>query len=208
MAIISGGFRRLAYFKTGDNAWTIFAGVHHIIDVICYGDQFYFVNLEGVVFSYDLNHPDPKVVEVAQCPESPWAMRRYLVESSGELLQVCRFTRFDVVDDNIIKDFVNNGFDVFKLDLVAFKWIKMNTLHGRVLFLGRNSSYSLLASDFPGCKPNSVYFTDDYYERFVEDYGLGPRDMGVFNLEDGSHEPHYRTGSKKIPAHIWIEPIL
>ncbi|PIA56427.1 hypothetical protein AQUCO_00700627v1 [Aquilegia coerulea] len=135
--------------------------------------------------------------------------------AAGELLQVCRDTNHSSDDDpdwddDVPQEYYNAGFDVFKLDRVAVKWIKMDTLHGHVLFLGDNSSYSLSALDFKECKPNSIYFTDDYYEGYFakEKIGQGPHDIGVFDLEHGTHEPHYPTNSKNIiPAPIWIEPM-
>ncbi|KAL3820730.1 hypothetical protein ACJIZ3_006635 [Penstemon smallii] len=38
-------------------------------------------------------------------------------------------------------------------------------------------------------KGNSIYFTDDYWDRIDEDYCYGGHDMGIFSLEDGTIEP-------------------
>ncbi|PIA35171.1 hypothetical protein AQUCO_03600078v1 [Aquilegia coerulea] len=216
MAIYSD-FSRVAFFKPGDTVWTSLDSDFTLIsDIVYYKDQFYFVNSSGMVFACDLNHPHPRVSTVAPPLKSRGVMR-YLVESSGELLQVCRHTKYensyddDDVDEYRRHFYINEGFDVFKLDLASFKWIKMETLHGRTLFLGDNSSYSLSASDFPECKPNSIYFTDDYYEGYfgTEQYGIGPHDIGVFDLEKRTVEPHYSTDMKMfIPAPVWIEPTL
>ncbi|PIA56413.1 hypothetical protein AQUCO_00700618v1 [Aquilegia coerulea] len=216
MAIFSD-LSRLAFFKPGDKAYTSLDRKYDIVeDVIYYQEQFYFVNFYGKVYSCDLNHPQPMISEVAP-PIHSKAIRRYIVELAGELLQVCRITNYEGGDDPFDyytkpRDkwfYFNAGFDVFKLDVVAHRWIKMDNLNGGVLFLGDNSSYSLLASDFTECKPDSIYFTDDYYEGYLgkEKIGIGPHDMGVFNLKDQTLEPHYPTKSKMIiPAPIWIEP--
>ncbi|PIA65127.1 hypothetical protein AQUCO_00100553v1 [Aquilegia coerulea] len=202
-----GGFDRLAFFKPGDKAWTSFDSKYRFfLDVIYYRDQFYVVNCDGEVFACDLNLTRPKLSRVAPCLVTG-AIKNYLVESSGDLLQVLRDTNFENEGHN----YFNGGFEVFKLDLVKNKWNHINSLDGRVLFLGENSSFSLAASDFPGCKPNAIYFTDDYFEGYAdnEEFGIGPHDMGIFNLENQSHEPHYPTKSNMIiPAPIWVEPML
>ncbi|PIA52188.1 hypothetical protein AQUCO_01000221v1 [Aquilegia coerulea] len=212
---IYGDYCLLAFYKPGDKAWTsIDSKLIFIEDVIYYDDQFYFVDHKGNVFSCDLNQPQPRVSTVS--PVLQGADKRYLVESCGELWQVSRYTIFP--DENDINwesdnpmDYRNAKFDVFKLDRVAVEWIKMDNLQGCVFFLGDNSSYSVWGSDCPECKPNSIYYTDDYYEGYHLELknGLGPHDMGVFNLQEGTHEPHYPTNSKMlIPAPIWIERTL
>ncbi|PIA56520.1 hypothetical protein AQUCO_00700695v1 [Aquilegia coerulea] len=215
MAIYSD-FRRLAFCRPGDKVWTsLHWEITLAMDIIFYQDKFYFVTQLGEAFSCDLNHTHPKVSKIAPLHELS-AHRTYLVESAGELLQVCRFTEMkfediENVDGRRCSDYFNEGFEVYKLDLVEHKWIKKNNLNGRVLFLGNNYSYSLSASEFTEYKPNSIYFTDDHYETYFEkeQIGLGPHDMGIFNLEDCTYEPHYPTKSRMIvPAPIWIEPML
>ncbi|KAL5705087.1 hypothetical protein ACHQM5_023432 [Ranunculus cassubicifolius] len=110
-------------------------------------------------------------------------------------------------------NYFNVGFDVFKLDRIGNNWNKVATLNGHALFLGLSTSLSVLASDFPGCKPHSIYYTDDYTEAWnwkaTECAEHLLHDIGMFNIEDGTTEQHYPTESKK-RSHdpIWIEPTL
>lgn len=45
--------------------------------------------------------------------------------------------------------------------LRSLPWIEMKNLDDNALFLGDNSSISILASNFPGCQRNSIYFSHD-----------------------------------------------
>ncbi|PIA40329.1 hypothetical protein AQUCO_02500192v1 [Aquilegia coerulea] len=193
MAIYSD-LRYIAFCKAVDKVWTVVDSEYSLIlDVVYYEDRFYFVDHKGTVSSCDLNHPQPKVLQVAPVFDPPYAdMRTTHFES-------------DLI-------YYNSGFSVFKLDRVGIKWIQMNNLHGHALFVGDNTSYSISASDFTKCKPNSIYFTDDLYEGYydmVRDRTGGPHDIGVFNLEDSTRELFYSTDTNVfIPAPIWIEPRL
>ncbi|KAL6186759.1 hypothetical protein ACLB2K_042878 [Fragaria x ananassa] len=45
-----------------------------------------------------------------------------------------------------------------------FKLFEVESIGDEVLFVGDNYSFSVLASDYPGCQPNSIYYTDDFME--------------------------------------------
>ncbi|PIA48291.1 hypothetical protein AQUCO_01400707v1 [Aquilegia coerulea] len=212
----------LAFYKPGDQAWTTLdSKFKSNVDLIYYKDRFYALDIMGDVFSIDLNDPEPKILPVG-LPRPPYKRgdKRYLVESSGDLLQVVRYVEFEGFEDDeddiygweIPPNYFTKRMHVFKLDQkVTCKWIPVDNLDGRILFLGDNSSLSVSASDFPECEPNSIYFTDDYYNAYEEKekYGFGPHDMGVFSLEDHTIKHHYPTESNLIyPAPIWIEPPL
>ena len=94
-----------------------------------------------------------------------WNHKTYLVESSeGDLLRVIRVIEDEYHYEMIIK------FVVYKL--VDFcgdpHWAEVNSLGNDALFLGDNHSISVVASNFVGCQPNSIYFCDncdDFYDR-------------------------------------------
>ncbi|KAF5199730.1 F-box protein skip23 [Thalictrum thalictroides] len=212
MAILGPSHCQLACFKAGDKAWTYLPEKYCLMmDVLYYKDQFYCVNQFGKVFAFDLNdHHNPKITTVSPEIDHNTAGNRFLVESYGELLQVCRLFRTELIGWNcrFVREYFYGGFHVFKLDPVGFKWIKMDNLEGRALFVGGNASISVLASDFPGCKPNSVYLNDDYYEKTEQD-GIRPHDIAVYSLVDDAIERHSPIGSKhRIQRTIWIEPTL
>ena len=49
------------------------------------------------------------------------------------------------------------------------------------LFVGDNISISVSASDFPGCRPNSIYFRDKEDEAEAPKDCIVPFDMGVYD---------------------------
>ncbi|PIA45994.1 hypothetical protein AQUCO_01600335v1 [Aquilegia coerulea] len=204
---IYGGCSRLAFYRPGDKAWTSLPLEFYAQDIIYFGEQFYIVSAKGGVYTCDLNDPQPSLSSIAPfLPLIP--SKRYLVESSGQLLQILRFTDYNE-DENAhgYYYYFNDGFYVFKLNPIKLKWIKIDSLQGRVLFLGNNSSFAISAFDFPGCKPNTIYFTDDYYEGYHEQQ-FGPHDIGIFNIEDRTLEQHYPITSNTVfPAPIWVEPL-
>ncbi|KAJ8626113.1 hypothetical protein MRB53_019420 [Persea americana] len=65
---------------------------------------------------------------------------------------------------------------------------KVQSLGDLVLFVGYNSPMIFTARRFLELKGNRIYFTDNYYQRYLtEPYGC--RDLGIFNMEDGTVEP-------------------
>ena len=76
-------------------------------------------------------------------------------------------------------------------------------------FLGANSSLSVQACQFPGIKPNHIYFTDDCFLTYLAYEEGGGLDMGVFNLADGSIQPHYNGVSlSRFCPPTWVTPTL
>ncbi|PIA41419.1 hypothetical protein AQUCO_02200081v1 [Aquilegia coerulea] len=220
-------YKRLAFCKPCDNAWTCLE-LHpdsknfpwrldlgympcSLTDpTIYFENKFYTVDSFGALWLIDLDAPHPRLSNLLPTFESsfPGNSKHYVVQSSSHLLQV---TRISHVHD----DFSNytTKFHVFKLDQTHSKRVETKNLYRQMLLLGSNASMSLPASDYPGCKANCIYFTDDYIEGYHHDGGdidvtPGPPDMGVFNLEDGSTEPHYQVRESRQfhPAPIWIEP--
>ncbi|OWM84707.1 hypothetical protein CDL15_Pgr027494 [Punica granatum] len=84
--------------------------------------------------------------------------------------------------------------------------VESDQLDGRALFLGHNHSCWILASDFPGCRPNCIYYMDDWMEAAYQP--LGAIDIGVFSLEDQCTRPLYVPTPKQweLPPPIWIVP--
>ena len=73
-------------------------------------------------------------------------------------------------------------FKIFELNYGRNKWIAIDNLNDAALFLGDNSSICVLASKFPGCQANCIYYNHDAnLTKF--DVGLyGSRDFGVYNV--------------------------
>lgn len=132
--------------------------------------------------------------------------KRYLVvdESSSE-------DHIMIVDRHMITNSPSLSqtlsFDVYKLDMSKRRMRNVKCLGDQALFLGLNHSFCLSASEFPGLKPNSVYFTDDDF--WGECLG---QDTGIYNLEDNSITPCYPfmddlKEGKFIPSPpFWVAP--
>ncbi|KAL6294272.1 hypothetical protein ACE6H2_002414 [Prunus campanulata] len=108
---------------------------------------------------------------------------RWLVESMGDLLLVGQ------------ERFVNDSggaveFYIYKLNIAAKTWEKVEYLCDCALFLARNQlAMSLSTQELPGLKENSIYEgklqkgCDDNFDIHV----------GVYNLETKLVEPYYTT---------------
>ncbi|KAK9283239.1 hypothetical protein L1049_011475 [Liquidambar formosana] len=105
-------------------------------------------------------------------PNDPWA--RFIPEDHALL--------------DTLPPYKTLGFDVYKLNCAEKKMECIKCLGDRAIFLGLNSnSFSLSTCEFPGLRPNSIYFTDCYFEPMLYgQYPGGGSDLGTFNLEDNS----------------------
>ena len=98
--------------------------------------------------------------------------------------------------------YVTLGFTVLKLECSnevknknVYEWVNVDSSGDQALFVGCNSSVSLSASSFNGCKANCLYFTADNFDFFLATLNGGGYDMGVFSMEDGNIKQHYRGKS-------------
>ncbi|MBA0806414.1 hypothetical protein Gohar_005868 [Gossypium harknessii] len=147
----------------------------------------------------------------------------YLVESCDDLLLIVRFTgdyvdfdgtlltEWDLLTETCtqpkICPYRTCFFHVYQLDFDELKWVEVESLNDRALFLGGNQSVSVSVQSFPHCETNSIYFTDDCWEKMEEDYNYGGHDMGIYNIKDESFKPIYEFSSDKIqPPPCWIIP--
>ncbi|XP_042505500.1 F-box protein SKIP23-like [Macadamia integrifolia] len=205
MAIYSD-FCKLAIARHGDEAWTtIPCEWNSFTDVIYYKEKFYAINWEGIVVSCDVGgHPKTTLI-TAPVRQRSYG-QKYLVECSGQLLQVIRDIEFR---DNFLEH-KTARFSVFRLDFYSRLWVEIKSLGDHSLFLGYNTSFSFFCdkSLATRVKRNCIYFTDDYLEAH---HGLsnssGGSDKGVFHLENGNVEPHYSgDGWHPFSLPIWFTP--
>lgn len=223
MAIVSQ-FCRLAYFNParedsfgwtpiGDwNNWKNFG------DVVYFNKakQFYAIRREtGGVYAIDIREDTKGSVlsELRQVapplpnPEKGFLLTRFIVESpSGDLLQVLKKTPSGECTLDV-------KFEVFKLDAIGegLGWIQMHSLGNTTLFLGQNASVARTVSESPEWKLNCIYFTDNSHYWFSPEWKVYyPRDMGIYNLEDGTIQPFFSTMSQAPQAMspVWLEPPL
>lgn len=203
----------LAYWKDGLNSWGLIEGARSFCeDVIYFNGLFYAADKNGSIAVCDVGGDSPRV-EFIRTPGLSDGDMQYLVIANGELLLVTRYLELasDLGQLQIgIGTYETREFRVFKLDLSGSKWERVMSLGDTMLFLGENSSLALVASDFPECRGNRIYFTDDFSELDYSGFP-GNHDLGIFDLEDGTIEQlpcHPRTSHSHLqwPPPIWITP--
>ncbi|KAK9715029.1 hypothetical protein RND81_06G137900 [Saponaria officinalis] len=187
----------------------------HYTDVIEYKGLIYAVNATMGVISIDpFSRAGNNGIVINEIIRWPVTFRTptYLAESSkGKLFMIRRIKELgDYYWHNTLK------FEVYRLkdDIEnSTEMEQVDSLDGDTLFVGDGKSVCVAAGDFRNCKPNSVYFTDDGFilPTFYGEVHWGPRDTGVFCLEDDSIKPHYlyddRT-QKFLPPTIWVTPMF
>ncbi|GER43542.1 hypothetical protein STAS_20403 [Striga asiatica] len=197
----------LAYCKNGDHSWKIIdAARSYSEDVIYLNGAFYAINKFGSIAICDLKDEDLPVVKFITVRQQIDGDMQYLVDAMGDLLLVSRYLEFDIDLEHYSEVCKTSKFRVFRFDWNSQIWVSTASLDDKVLFVGTNSSLALLASDYPGCRGNSIYFTDDYSGMSYDIMG-GDQDVGVYSLCDGTIEqfPCYPRNSH---WPIWIMPSL
>jgi hypothetical protein len=201
---IFGGYYSLVFMKLGDKSWT-YVDVERgqlFSDVLYYKGQVLAIDHRGELISLDVNTNQKNILAPR---DLEYAFGTYLVEiSNGDLLLLRRFFETYLPGGQGMSDY----FRVHKLVLDdesgrVVERVEINNIGDDALFVGDNQSICISTSDFPDCKPNSIYYTDDYVitHPYIPD---GPIDMGIFNLEDGSTKRHYKPN----PAHKKLPPPL
>ncbi|KAH7866584.1 hypothetical protein Vadar_022284 [Vaccinium darrowii] len=224
-----GGCNNLAYIKPGQACWTYIDKFGKLfLDAIYHRGKFYAVAHNCGVIAFDpscgsTGTEPPQVTEVLPRTEDgdEYGDMVYIMESaSGEdLLLVQRF--IDENSNDYPNDAMTAEFKIFKLlgvdgcEKCLLQRVEINSLGGDALFLGNNDSLCVSASNFPGCQPNCIYYTDDYIDKEFEK-PFGPLDTGIYSLEDKSIRKHYRLKARHtrrralhgLPLLIWIVPTL
>ncbi|KAJ4812362.1 F-box family protein [Rhynchospora pubera] len=127
-------------------------------------------------------------------------LRYYLVESSGKLLAIRRLGEH--ISD--LEGAKTLCFELFEFDECNETWNMIHGLGEQCVFLGQNASVSVSAVDIPGCRPNCIYFTEDFNNGYCECESQFQNDNGVFCLEDGTVEMFNISHSL---SH-WLSPSL
>ncbi|XP_015162842.1 putative F-box protein At1g65770 [Solanum tuberosum] len=237
LMVIDGNARFLSFWRPGDVRWTrvTWEGINYNLfsDLIYFNGQIYAVDYSGDLLVCDVadvvGSEPTKGHIVAQIPLEPQHCRDhlYILESLGSLFVILRngvqfrplkddseripLTLLPEEDDEVEGELTHGTtiFRVFQVDLAAGKMVETKELGDAGFFLGANASLSVQASQFPGIKPNHIYFTDEFFESYLsyeEGRGL---DMGVFNLADGSIRPHYNSVSlSRFCPPTWVTPTL
>ncbi|MCD7459460.1 hypothetical protein HAX54_040932 [Datura stramonium] len=225
---IQGEYQFLSFWRPGDPLWTRIRIRNYFSDVVYFSDQFYAITCDGCIQVCDVFGSEATGVHVlTHLP--PWIDGKYyILESLGSLFVVSQdgvdiryfkdgwkripqmhMESEDDDDDEEEKMYADRTttFLVFQIDLATCNVTPIRDLGDQAFFLGANASLSVQASQFPGIKPNHIYFTDNYLDPYIHLVEGGGLDMGVFNLADGSIQPHYNgvCHSRDCPP-VWITP--
>ncbi|KAH7841477.1 hypothetical protein Vadar_030346 [Vaccinium darrowii] len=228
LMIIHEGRGFLGYWRCGDKAWTtIQTHFGAFCDITYYKGQFYAVNTSGKVFVCDIERDPARAHAVGRASNEivPWIQTErhpYIVEWEGDLLIVVRdgYTLDFVGDygmeglgdnDSIDESRVYYGtkeFRVFKFDFSDEGWVELRDIRDNALFLGDNASISVRAAALLGIRPNCIYYTDDCWPAYIAFKRGGGRDMGIYNLEDGSQTPYFEGEYSVSPIcpPLWVRP--
>jgi len=110
------------------------------------------------------------------------AMELFMAESNGKMLLVVEFFESTSVADKVVV-----GFQVFEADFSNKRWVRLEILGDRVLFIHQKFVCSLLADDI-GVERNCIYFQDPSKIEESDDQNssrVGPIPWSVFNLGTG-----------------------
>lgn len=145
------------------------------LDAVFCNGSFYFVNRDYNIITLDAHSAiqaihsaaaDSSTIDLplqhhqVTMPHRPtWTrVRRYLVQSAGDVLLVCRL--FHPLTADAAPSRVTHSFQLFKLDAPRMLWIKLDSLGDRSLFLGKFST-SFSASQLGDDAANRIYFLND-----------------------------------------------
>ncbi|XP_004292816.1 PREDICTED: uncharacterized protein LOC101290729 [Fragaria vesca subsp. vesca] len=155
-------------------------------------DGFYAVKTSNQLLSIDTHAQYPSNVKLKKedfedYGELIWnekELKKYLVDLNEQgLLLVQRYITYtdDEYDQTLNRE--TEGFTVFEFNFDECQWIEKNSIGDLALFLGDNSSVSVVASNFPGCRSNCIYFNHDADRRWViAGRSWRPDDFGVYDI--------------------------
>ncbi|CAK9142477.1 unnamed protein product [Ilex paraguariensis] len=186
---IYGSSRKLAYIKSGDKSWR-FLNIRHqfFYDFLSYRGLIYVVDRSSMVVSIDISDSNlsssSSVVKVVVPRKSDRPKATYIVESSaGDLMLIHRYIVRSGYGEKR-----TSTFRIFKLQFSSSgeaERVELESLGGDTLFLSDNHSMAVFASNFPGCRPNSIYFLDPSF--MIGQYAaFMSNDLWIFSFDDYS----------------------
>ncbi|KAH7521886.1 hypothetical protein FEM48_Zijuj07G0079500 [Ziziphus jujuba var. spinosa] len=190
--------RRLAFCRYGDKAWSRLGSQNRTYynfykDIICCNGFLYALSCSGQVEIWDFktNFPE-KILDVefsrtvrrSVKEHADYLFAKYhLVESMGEVLFVLEL--MGEIDD--FWSIGTIGFAIYKMDSCGNRWLKVENLSDRAIFVDRNECVLISTKDFPQVRENSIYFRN-YLNG-------GRKNIGVYNLIEkkivGKADHHY-----------------
>ncbi|XP_004288821.1 PREDICTED: putative F-box protein At4g17565-like [Fragaria vesca subsp. vesca] len=209
----------LAFIRLGkDTTWTYMDGSDNIVpgcrmiqEVIYIEQTFYAVGYFNELLSFDVTSQSYSEIHVIVPEDKPIGqVKRYIFVGEGKkLFMVQRYTDYVEVEEGF-HDRVTKKFRVFELNSAKGEWVEKNSLGDIAVFVGDNSSISVLPSNLSGCQSDCIYFNQD---RDHIAYLLPPHDFGAYNVPEKSclqtypaHVEKLIKRSRQLP--IWVIPTL
>ncbi|CAL4983935.1 unnamed protein product [Urochloa decumbens] len=215
VALIHNPVNQLSFTRVGDSEWTWLPPSGDYEDCIYIDGVLYALRGTGAIDAFDLTGPDvSRKVFMDDMKDYVYECLYIVQTPSGDVLQVLREQDVAATDSHG-KDVVDisemrketRKITVYKVDMAAKEFLRINGLNEHVLFLGHNQSLCLAAEEFPHLKANHAYLTDN--DGCIASFRSNHRNIGIFSLGNGSTEeivPPQLWCSW--PAPIWITPNL
>lgn len=210
----------LAFIKGGQESWiSIKQSTWYYPkydDAIFYRNKVYLVHKYGYsLITIDLNSSNNLTEK--RIPYKPRSRphgrpprEQYLVESTkGDLLLVQRILQTET--SFMVSKFIFSDKDKYSS---TAQLVEVKSIGDDAIFLGQSHSVSVLASNIPGCQPNSIYYVKADVKRveYAIRFDCQKSEMGIFNLEDRTVTPLLDPDSmnawnwNNINMPLWILP--
>ncbi|GMH10706.1 hypothetical protein Nepgr_012547 [Nepenthes gracilis] len=181
-------YRKMAFLKLGDEAWTpLECSPRPIEDIMLFNGNFFAIDCSQNMLVFDSTGSHTRTIEFTSPPSIDELdyEAKYLIELKGEICMVVRCLYETRVTDTPC--WRTWGFSVLKFDVCTENWKAVKSLDGCCLFLGNNNSFAVQASGCPGFRSGCIYFTDDYFGLYNT---TSSYDMGIYSFEDHRIEPY------------------
>ncbi|KAK3134273.1 hypothetical protein QOZ80_6AG0547120 [Eleusine coracana subsp. coracana] len=211
---------QLSFARPGDAYWTWIQAPPdntEYCDCAFDGGTLYAMRYDGAIHAFDLHGRPALERQVILRPQVKVTYRstNYLIHAPwlNCWLQVWRKMEESTdpaaaAHDCGKKVWKTKSIKVYQVDLVAQTLVETKDLGEHALFVGSNYSFSLSSTDCPDGQPNHVYYTDneEHYALYTPQC---PRDIGVYNMGDGSfHHIQPPCPWSNWPLPSWITPSL
>ncbi|KAL5715894.1 hypothetical protein ACHQM5_017655 [Ranunculus cassubicifolius] len=188
--VIYSGRQRLAFARPGDALWTCVPKSINIVDLLYLDGQFYTIENFGRIFIVDISGPNPIVRLFAQRPSDDVGICSsfYLFELYGQLHVAgrCMNCKEEFSPFEFHHGFSTEFFIVYKLDISSTNWEEVESVGDYAIFVGDSTFFAVLASHYPRCEPDCIYFTDDYP---VDSESLSGHDTGIYHIQTEEIQP-------------------
>lgn len=232
--LVHGEFRRLAFWGQGSSSW-----LEHKLDgepfedaVFCNGSFYLMSNDSNKIWQVDaasvfaivcregvstLDAIEIKLqLHEVNMPKNHTneGVLKYLVESGGKVLLVCR--SFCTLESTVLE---TQSFEVYMLDVDHMCWKMINNLEDQMLFVGKCCSRSFSSTEMGFGMKNCIYFSNDHSKPWLNEwdsvimrgiasqYGMdntGRKNWGIFNLSDRDISEFSFRGNRDIWGPIWF----